>query len=306
MISGSWPKSWIATGPSSGCTTSSSFSVLRVPVVDGEARDHLADRQPGAVALGLQAHEPVADPGQRREHHAVGDRQVPDRPWVVQGAHGFEGRSPASAGSAGDPVGQLVEARPPRRPRGASSRPSPTHVRIGAAREQRLRRASRCPPWHAAQNACVTSPAAASGSPSAAAASSVGRAPRSTSRRAAFHCPNAHASSKAVPPPITAPVASTSAPASSSASTSSTSSARGRPHQRRLARVPRSARSRPRRPRPAARTSRARAAGAPASPSARAAACGCPSGRAVARAGSAASAARRPSTSPSMTSCAPR
>ena len=31
MISGSWPKSWIATGPSSGCTTSSSSSVLRFP-----------------------------------------------------------------------------------------------------------------------------------------------------------------------------------------------------------------------------------------------------------------------------------
>ena len=34
MISGSWPKSWIDTGPparSSGCTTSSSSSVLRLP-----------------------------------------------------------------------------------------------------------------------------------------------------------------------------------------------------------------------------------------------------------------------------------
>ena len=31
MISGSWPKSWIDTGPSSGCTTSSSSKVLRFP-----------------------------------------------------------------------------------------------------------------------------------------------------------------------------------------------------------------------------------------------------------------------------------
>ena len=34
---------------------------LAVAVVDREARDHLRDREPGAVALGLQAHEPVAD-----------------------------------------------------------------------------------------------------------------------------------------------------------------------------------------------------------------------------------------------------
>ena len=31
MISGSCPNNWIAIGPSSGCTTSSSSSVLRLP-----------------------------------------------------------------------------------------------------------------------------------------------------------------------------------------------------------------------------------------------------------------------------------
>jgi hypothetical protein len=49
-------------------------------------------------------------------------------------------------------------------------------------------------------------------------------APRSTSRRAAFHWPKATALSSGVPPPMTAPGASMSAPASSSASRTSTSS----------------------------------------------------------------------------------
>ena len=53
---------------------------LLVAVVDGEARDHLRHRQPGPVALGLQAHEPVADPGQGREQHPVGDLDGPDPP----------------------------------------------------------------------------------------------------------------------------------------------------------------------------------------------------------------------------------
>ena len=53
-----------------------------VAVVHREARDHLRHDQPGAVALGLQAHEPVADPGQRGEHDAVRDRDPAERPAV--------------------------------------------------------------------------------------------------------------------------------------------------------------------------------------------------------------------------------
>ena len=49
-----------------------------VAVGDREARDHLGDRQPGAVAVRLQADEPVADPGQRREQDAVGELDVGD------------------------------------------------------------------------------------------------------------------------------------------------------------------------------------------------------------------------------------
>ena len=65
-----------------------------VAVVDGVRGDHLADRQAGAVALGLQAHEPVADPGQRREHDAVGDGDAAELPGVAEGAHGTRlGRS---------------------------------------------------------------------------------------------------------------------------------------------------------------------------------------------------------------------
>ena len=49
-----------------------------VAVVDAEARDHLRDREAGAVAARLEADEPVADPGERREQHAVGDLDVAD------------------------------------------------------------------------------------------------------------------------------------------------------------------------------------------------------------------------------------
>ena len=55
-----------------------------VAVVDREARDHLRDHQPGPVALGLQAHEPVADPGQGREHHAIRDPHAAQGPTVCQ------------------------------------------------------------------------------------------------------------------------------------------------------------------------------------------------------------------------------
>ena len=53
---------------------------LLVAVVDGEARDHLRHGEPRPVALGLQAHEPVADPGQGREQHPVGHLHGPDAP----------------------------------------------------------------------------------------------------------------------------------------------------------------------------------------------------------------------------------
>ena len=43
---------------------------------------------PGAVARGLQAHEPVADPGQRREQHAVGHAQAGELPGVGEGGAG--------------------------------------------------------------------------------------------------------------------------------------------------------------------------------------------------------------------------
>ena len=85
MISGSWPNSWIATGPparSSRVHDEQLVERLAVAVVDRVARDHLATREPGAVALGLQAHEPVADAGQRREHDPVGDRDPAEGPRV--------------------------------------------------------------------------------------------------------------------------------------------------------------------------------------------------------------------------------
>ena len=90
MISGSWPKSWTETGPparSSGWMTQQLVERLAVAVVDGEARDHLRHREPGAVALGLQAHEPVADAGQRRQHDAVRDGQAAEDPGLAQRAH---------------------------------------------------------------------------------------------------------------------------------------------------------------------------------------------------------------------------
>ena len=90
MMSGSWPKSWTETGPPSRSARVDPQQLgagLRVAVVDGEARHHLRHREPGAVALGLQAHEPVADPGQRREHDPVGDRQAAEGPGVAERAH---------------------------------------------------------------------------------------------------------------------------------------------------------------------------------------------------------------------------
>ena len=55
-----------------------------VAVVQAEAGDHLRDRQPGPVAFRLQAHEPVADPGQRRQQDPVGDPHSADLEGVGQ------------------------------------------------------------------------------------------------------------------------------------------------------------------------------------------------------------------------------
>jgi hypothetical protein len=58
---------------------------LLVAVVDREARDHLGHREAGAVALGLQADEPVADPRERREDDAVRDADRADVEGVGEG-----------------------------------------------------------------------------------------------------------------------------------------------------------------------------------------------------------------------------
>jgi hypothetical protein len=55
-----------------------------VAVVQTEAGDHLGDGQPRAVALCLQAHEPVADPGQRRQKDAIGDLDSADPKGISQ------------------------------------------------------------------------------------------------------------------------------------------------------------------------------------------------------------------------------
>ncbi len=59
-----------------------------VAVLETEARHHLGHHEPGAVALGLQAHEPVADAGQRGEHQAVRQLVTAERPGVGELAHG--------------------------------------------------------------------------------------------------------------------------------------------------------------------------------------------------------------------------
>ena len=53
-----------------------------VAVVDRERGDHLRHREAGAVAFGLQADEPVADSGERRQRHAIGDRDAAEGPTV--------------------------------------------------------------------------------------------------------------------------------------------------------------------------------------------------------------------------------
>ena len=81
MTSGSCPNSWIETGRparSSRVDPQQLVHRLLVAMVDREARHHLADRQPRAMAASLQAHEPVPDPRQRGEQDAVGDLDGPD------------------------------------------------------------------------------------------------------------------------------------------------------------------------------------------------------------------------------------
>jgi len=57
-----------------------------VAVVHREARHHLRHDQACPVALGLEANEPVADSGQRREHHAVWNRHPPEAPGIRKGS----------------------------------------------------------------------------------------------------------------------------------------------------------------------------------------------------------------------------
>ena len=52
---------------------------LLVAMVDREAGDHLADRQAGTEALGLEPDEPVTDSSQRRQHDAIGGFNAANR-----------------------------------------------------------------------------------------------------------------------------------------------------------------------------------------------------------------------------------
>jgi hypothetical protein len=58
-----------------------------VAVFQAEARHHLAHGEPRAIALGLQPNEPVADPGQRRKHDAVGQLDAAERPGCGERVH---------------------------------------------------------------------------------------------------------------------------------------------------------------------------------------------------------------------------
>ena len=96
VTSGSWPRSCIATGPAS--RSRGSMTEQLVERAAGSRRGSRSsrpsrDREPGPVALGLQAHEPVADARQRREHDAVGDPDAPSFHGSVSGrtASGYGG-----------------------------------------------------------------------------------------------------------------------------------------------------------------------------------------------------------------------
>ncbi len=106
---------------------------------------------------------------------------------------------------------------------------------MSAPRWRRYSAAACWPPWHACQIVSVmasregrlsaaNSSSMRSVSPMAAACHRFVRAPRSTRRQAAAHCPNPTALSSWPPTPLNAPGASMWAPASSSASRASTSS----------------------------------------------------------------------------------
>ena len=58
-----------------------------VAVGEPEARHHLGHHEARAKALGLEAHEPVADARQRREHHAVGDLDAAQAPGIGELGH---------------------------------------------------------------------------------------------------------------------------------------------------------------------------------------------------------------------------
>ena len=60
-----------------------------VAVVQPEAGDHLRDGESRPMPLRLQADEPVADPGQRRQQDAVGDAEAADLEGVGEGGLGF-------------------------------------------------------------------------------------------------------------------------------------------------------------------------------------------------------------------------
>ena len=55
-----------------------------VAMVQAEAGDHLRDGEARTVAFRLQAHEPVADPGERREQDAIGEFDVGDPEGISQ------------------------------------------------------------------------------------------------------------------------------------------------------------------------------------------------------------------------------
>ena len=85
ITSGSCPKSWTETGMLVGMEPEQLAQGALVAVVEAEARDHLRDGQSRPVAARLQADEPVADPGQGRQQHAIGDLDVADAKGAVSG-----------------------------------------------------------------------------------------------------------------------------------------------------------------------------------------------------------------------------
>ena len=113
-IAGSSPNSWIDTGPPSrsrGSMRSISRARLLVAVVDRVRRDHLRHRHARPVALGLQAHEPVADPRQRRQQHAVGHAQLAEHPGSMRRrGHARSWARSAHCGGARRPTAPAIVA----------------------------------------------------------------------------------------------------------------------------------------------------------------------------------------------------